>query len=143
MWAFILPYSILSLPVILMDLKDPENRTTVERAGMGAIIWFILGMIICMLSYIGLIWATPTKDSFFVFMLTVGGIGWGFAIIIGLTALVKVLKEKWENRGIKYDENGYRIWNPEPKQDSILISFVKASYNKYCPRIEWTRNDNK
>lgn len=143
MWAFILPYSILSLPVILMDLKDPENRTTGERAGMGAIIWFILGMIACMLSYIGLIWATPTKDSFFVFMLTAGGIGWVFAIIIGVIGLFKVLKEKWENRGIKYDENGYRIWNPEPKQDSILVSFVKASYNKYCPRIEWTRNDNK
>lgn len=143
MWTFILPYSILSLPVILMDLKDPENRTTGERAGMGAIIWFILGMIACMLSYIGLIWATPTKDSFFVFMLTAGGIGWVFAIIIGAIGLFKVLKEKWENRGIKYDENGYRIWNPEPKQDSILVSFVKASYNKYCPRIEWTRNDNK
>jgi acyl-homoserine lactone acylase PvdQ len=35
MWVFILPYTILSLPVILMDLKDPDRRTTGERAGVG------------------------------------------------------------------------------------------------------------
>ena len=39
MWLLILPYSILSLPVILMDLKDFEHRTMGERAGMGIIFW--------------------------------------------------------------------------------------------------------
>lgn len=144
MWILIIPYSILSLPIILMELTNiSDDNSTGERAGFGFLIWFILGMIICMLSYIGLIWVIPTKDSFFMFMLTVGSIGWAVGIIVGGIELFKVLVEKWENRGVKYDEDGYRIWNPEPKQDSILVSFVKASYNKYCPRIEWTRNDNK
>lgn len=138
MWVFILPYTILSLPVILMDLKDPDSRTTGERPGIGAIIWFILGMTICMLSWLGLFFVLPTKDSIYMHMLTAGGIGWLFTIVIGGIALFKWAKEKWENRNVKYDENGYRIWTrPEPKQDSILVSFVKAKYNKYCPKIDW------
>lgn len=138
MWILIIPYSILSLPIILIDLKDPKNRDIVERVGSGFLIWFILGIIICMLSYIGLIWATPTIGSFFMFMITIGSICWAIVIMVGGIELFKVLKKKWEKRGIKYDEDGYRIWNHELKQDSILVSFVKASYNKYCPRIEWT-----
>lgn len=138
MWTFIIPYTILSLPVILMDSKDPESRTTGERAGIGFIIWFILGMIVCMLSWVGLFWVTPIKDSAFMHMLIAGGIGWMFAIVIGAIQLFKWSKEKWENRNVKYDEHGYRIWTPvEPKQDSILVSFVKAKYNKYCPKIDW------
>ena len=38
-----------------------------------------------------------------------------------------------------YDENGNYIPLPErtPKQPSILVSFIHASYNKYCPKIDW------
>ena len=138
MWVFILPYTILSLPVILMDLKDPETRTTGERAGVGFIIWFILGMIVCMLSYIGLFWVTPIEDSLFMHMLVGGGIGWVFSIIIGAIQLFKWSKEKWENRNVKYDEDGWRIWEPvKEKEPTIIKEFIKAKYNKYCPKIEW------
>jgi hypothetical protein len=141
MWVFIIPYVILSLPIILMELTNTsDENSTGERAGFGFLIWLLLGMIICMLSYVGLIWVIPTKDSFFMFVLTIGSIGWAVGIIVGGIELFKVLIEKWENRGIKYDEDGYRIWNPEPKQDSIIVSFAKASYNKYCPKIDWNHN---
>jgi hypothetical protein len=138
MWVFVLPYTILSLPIILMDRKDPEHRTIGERAGMGFIIWFILGLLLSMLSWIGLFFIEPIKDSAYMHILTFGGIGWLFGIVIGGIELYKILKEKWENRGIKYDADGYRIWNnPEPKQDSIIVAFAKAKYNKYCPKIDW------
>ena len=144
MWTFIIPYTILSLPIILMDRKDSEHRTTGERAGMGFIVWFILFMLGCMLSWVGLIWKNPEKDTFFEFTITLGFIGWVIAIFVGGIELFKVLKEKWENRGIKYDENGWRICaQPKEQEPSIIKEFIKASYNKYCPRIEWTRNDNK
>lgn len=143
MWVFILPYTILSLPVIAMDFKDPENRTTGERAGVGFIIWFILGMIACMLSWVGLFWVTPIKDSAFLHMLTAGGIGWLISIVIGAIELFKWAKEKWENRHVRYDKDGYRIWTPvEPKQPSIIVEFVKAKYNKYCPKIDWKYNND-
>ena len=141
MWVFIVPYAILSLPVILMDLRDPERRTTGERAGVGLIMYFILGMLICMLSWIGAFFAEPVKDSVWFHMLLTGALGWLVAIIFGGIELYKVLKEKWENRGIKYDEDGYRIWDePREKQPSIIAEFVKAKYNKYCPKIDWNHN---
>ena len=138
MWFFILPYTILSLPIILMDLRDPERRTTGERAGMGFIIWFILGMLICMISWIGVFFFEPVKDSAWLHMLVAGGIGWLATIIFGGIALFKWSKEKWENRNVKYDKDGYRIWEPvKQKEPSIITEFVKAKYNKYCPKIDW------
>ena len=143
MWVFILPYTILSLPCILMDLKDPDHKTTGERAGVGLIMWFIVGMITCMLSWIGLFFVTPTKDSVFFNMVGVGLIGWLAAIIFGGIALFKWAKEKWENRYVRYDEFGYRIWlKPKEKQPSIITEFVKAKYNKYCPKIDWKYNND-
>ena len=138
MWVFIVPYTILSLPIILMDRKDPEHRTTVERAGTGVIIWFCLGMLISMLSWVGLFFFEPVKDSTWLHMLVIGVIGWGFSIVIGALEGYKALKEWNYRRKIKYNKDGYRIWNePKEKQPSILIEFVKAKYNKYCPKIDW------
>lgn len=138
MWVFIVPYTIISLPCILMDLKDPDHKTTGERAGVGAIMWFIIFMATCMLSWIGAFFAEPVKNSVWFHMLVAGFIGWGVSIIFGAVGLFKWTKEKWENRNVKYDEDGYRIWTkPEVKQPSIITEFVKAKYNKYCPKIDW------
>ncbi len=138
MWFFILPYSILSLPIILIDLRMEEERSTWERAGVGFIIWFILAMIICMLSWFGLFFAKPEKDGIWSFMLVAGFIGWGASIVLGIVALFKWTREKWENRHVKYDSNGRRIWERvKEKEPSIIVEFVKAKYNKYCPKIDW------
>ena len=138
MWVFIVPYTIISLPCILMDLKDPDHKTTGERAGVGIILWFILFMLISMLSWFGLFFATPTKDSIWWHAIGAGLIGWGVAFVFGCVALFKWSKEKWDNRRIKYDEDGYRIWEePKEKQPSIITEFIKAKYNKYCPKIDW------
>lgn len=141
MWVFIIPYVILSLPMIIMERLDrSETHSTGGRLGGGLVIYVILSILICMLSWIGLFFVEPVKDSLFMHALVTGAVGWSCLIIIAINELYKVSLEKWKNRGIKYDEDGYRIWNPEPKQDSIIVSFVKASYNKYCPRIEWNNN---
>ena len=138
MWVFVLPYTILALPIILMDRKDPERRTTGERAGMGFIVWFILAMLVSMLSWVGLFFIEPIKDTPYMHIIVFGGIGWGFSIIIGAIEGYKALTEWNRRRKIKYDANGYRIWDkPEEKQDSIIVAFAKAKYNKYCPKIDW------
>jgi hypothetical protein len=124
-----------------MDLKDPDNKTMGERAGVGFIIYFILGMLICMLSWIGTFFAVPVKDSVWLHMLVAGALGWVAAIIFGAVGLFKWSKEKLENRHVKYDEDGFRIWDkPREKQPSIITEFVKAKYNKYCPKIDWNHN---
>jgi len=138
MWVFVLPYTVISIPSMLMDLKEPSDKTTGERVGVGLIMWFIIFMLVCMLSWAGLIFAEPTDNSFWFHMLATGFIGWGIAIVFGAAGLFKWTKEKLENRHIKYDEDGYRIWEPvKEKQPSIIKEFVKAKYNKYCPKIDW------
>jgi apolipoprotein N-acyltransferase len=124
-----------------MDLKDPDHKTTGERAAIGFIMWFIIAIVVSMLSWVGLFFAVPVKDTLWLYMIEFGAIGWLAAIIFGSIALFKWIKEKWENRHVKYDENGYRIWTkPEAKQPSIITEFIKAKYNKYCPKIDWDYN---
>ena len=139
MWVFILPYSIISLPSILMERMDrSESRSTGERAGIGFVMWLILAMLICMLSYIALFFVAPIKESLFAHMIGIGAAGWVISIVIGAIEFSKWVKIKWENRGVKYDENGYRIWEPvKEKEPSIIKEFAKAKYNKYCPKIDW------
>lgn len=140
MWLLIVPYSILSLPVIIIERLDRSRcHSTGERAGMGFILWFITFMLICMITLIAPIFiGLPTKDTLYMQLFATGTIGWLFAITIGIYQGIQYLKRKWERRNIKYDANGYRIWDePVEKQPNIIVEFVKASYNKYCPKIDW------
>ena len=75
------------------------------------------------------------------FMVTLGIMIWAAAIVIGVIEGVKALKEWNYSRKINYDENGRRIWG-EPKEQKtyLVVEFVKAKYNKYCPKIDWTDN---
>lgn len=140
MWVFILPYAILSLPVLLVDSKDSisgADRIS-ARIGIGIIWWFLIGFVVCMLSPIGLIFSSPQKDSVFMNMLMIGTLCWTCLIIFGCIELFKWAKAKWRNRHVKYDENGWRIWEPvNEKEPNIVKEFIKAKYNKYCPKIEW------
>ena len=139
MWIFILPYTILSLPTILNDLNDPYNtRSTGERVAIGVSLYFILFMLISMLSWIGIFFAEPVKDSLWFHLLCVGFMCWLSTIVVGGLIFFKWIRDKWQNRHIRYDEDGYRIWQePKQKQPSIILEFIKASYNKYCPKIDW------
>jgi hypothetical protein len=142
MWTFILPYSLLCLPVIILERLDrSQTHSTGERASYGFLCWFIMYMIICMVTVFGILFEFPEKDTLYMQFVIVGSTSWAVLIATGIHFAIKYLKEKWESRDIKYDEDGYRIWTPtEPEQDSIIVSFVKASYNKYCPKIDWNHN---
>jgi hypothetical protein len=139
MWVFIIPYTIISLPSILMNSVNRDtHQSSGERFGVGIILWFIIGMLISMLSWIGVFFFEPVKDTIWMHMLVIGFIGWGFSIVFSAIALFKWSKEKWQNRHVKYDENGWRIWEPvKEKESSIFVEFVKAKYKKYCPKIDW------
>lgn len=142
MWTFILPYSILSFPVIIMERLDrSQTHSTGERAGLGFIAWFILLILTGMVSWIGLLFVEPIKDTLYWHLTVIGVLGWAVALGLGVSTLFNYLRKQWKNRNIKYDEFGRRIWNPiVEEQDSIFVSFVKASYNKYCPKIDWNHN---
>lgn len=141
-WLVLIPYSLVCLPVILMELSDQfygyNDNSTGKRIGMSALVYFVAFCAMCMVSFIGFFFVTPEKDSFYMFAGTVGAMVWVFSIVIGIIEGHKALKEWNRNRKIKYDENGRRIWNqPKEEKTYLVVEFVKAKYNKYCPKIDW------
>jgi hypothetical protein len=134
---FGLPFAILTTPYMLIYHKDNSRSSFAERIGISLVSWFLLNGIICMLSLIGLFFVIPTENSVYMHMIGIGVIFWSFAIGIGVVQLYKFLREKWKNRLIKYDEDGYRIYTKKEKTDNVIVEMVKAKYNKYCPKIDW------
>jgi hypothetical protein len=138
MWAFILPYSIVCIPAIVMEKLDPsETFKTGERAGISFLVWVVIACAISMLFSISLFWYQYPKDTLGMDLQVLGLMLWLIGTAYGIWHGIQWLINEYKDSKIKYDEDGRRIWNPEPKQDSIIVSFIKASYNKYCPRIDW------
>ena len=57
---------------------------------------------------------------------------------MGIIEGFKAFKEWNYKRKIKYDEYGRGIYNFHKEEKTYLVvEFVKAKYNKYCPKIDW------
>jgi hypothetical protein len=141
-WFIVIPYSLFCVPFILMELFDKNykftDNSTGKRIGYSLLTYSLLFFVGCMLSSIVWFFIQPEKGSFYNFMGALGFLLWVASIIIGVVEGYKAYKEWNYNRKIKYDENGYRIWNqPKEEKTYLVVEFVKAKYNKYCPKIEW------
>ena len=156
-WKLVIAYALL-IPVLVVTLvyetiyinasrADKPADSPGERFVLGILAWVLLYLAVAALSPIILLWEIPTKDSWMWNTVSAGFVVWACIIIIGISLLYKHLKEKrddakWkkrnEGRQSIYDENGhwvgYRYEEPKP---NILIEFIKAKYNKYCPKIDW------
>ena len=155
-WKLVLAYT-LSIPVLVVTsiyeiicMKDQKNKpadTPGERFILGILAWVVLFIIVCLISPIALFWTTPEKDSSLWNLITSGILIWIGAIIIGIVLGIKHIKEKrdeakWKkkNRHNVYDEHGNWVgYHHEEPKPNILLEFIKAKYNKYCPKIEWKR----
>lgn len=73
---------------------------------------------------IGMITIFFTRNAFF----TAGIVGWAITLILGIVYILS-LRRKSRTR--------------KPKRPNIIISFVKAKYNKYCPKLEWYEKEEK
>jgi hypothetical protein len=143
MYLTIIPYTILSLPYMVLNGKDKSSAWG-EKPGSGFLIWVGLGLVASMfwsltIFFVGLF----PKDSFAQGMQILGLMLWVVAIGTSIGLLVRWLVEKHKQSKIKYDEYGYRIWEPVKQKDpNLIVEFIKASYNKYCPKIDWTSKNS-
>ena len=139
--VFAIPVFIITLPHIIMYRKGEGRDSFSERIGIGMVSWFILFCLSSMISWVGLVWTSPVKDGIWYHMLGIGGACWMFAIGIGIAQLIKYTKDKMSQaryRRENYDENGN--WIPQEdrvKKSNILVEMIKATYHKYCPKIDW------
>lgn len=143
MWIILVPYTLLSLPYVALNLLGEDRRfdngdSFGEKPGSGLVMWAMLYLIGVMIFSISVFWVDFPKDSFGEGMQILGSMLWCMAIGFGGWHGAKWLIEWYKDSKIKYDEDGHRIWEPtKEKSDSIVVSFVKSSYHKYCPKIEW------
>jgi hypothetical protein len=57
---------------------------------------------------------------------------WVPVLFIGIEHLGSTLKEKWNER--KWKE---KYMYKREKRPSIIIEMIRATYYKYCPKIDW------
>jgi hypothetical protein len=138
MWILIIPLSLLSFVGLFITRFD--KTTWGERIALSVGVYIILIAIIHMIFVV--VWLfvpidlsiKPYGQIFFV------GVGcWLLIIVIGVMEGVKRFQEY--QRMKKYetidDDVNLRVKEPKEPKPSIIITFIKAKYNKHCPQIKW------
>lgn len=86
-------------------------------------LWFLTGMV-------GMWWVLHKKNNWHDILCLGGGIGFGLVFIFGISALFAWNAERLRGKKLLEGEDY------EPKS-SLFKEFVKAKYNRYCPKITW------
>jgi len=134
MWLFIIPYSIFALPYLWMRVSGTYRENIRDRILGGLIVYGIIYLVFLFGFGFTVFFTRFPKDSFLdanqfmgvlvvmitLFVLTTGGLNWFCS---------KFFKKK-----NVYDEEGNLINESKP---NIIIEFIKAKYNNYCPKIDW------
>lgn len=132
-YVFVIPLFIISFPYIIIN-KNSCNESLGDRIGLGFVCWIIFSAsIVCLiaaLSPIMLFWYTPVKGSFLKSLIEIGFAAWAGGLIIGVSLFIYYL-------GKKIKERKRRNLPKEEKRSNIIVEMVKATYYKYCPKIDW------
>jgi len=142
------PVTILFLPLLLpfwigdKFTKSQDNNGRMPfpaQAFVGLIIYLAIYLIFCVGVTITSFWITYSEKSDWYGRYLVGWI----AIVSTLICLIIYGIMEWrKNLRIKkierrYDAEGNYIHSYEEEKPNIFVEFVKAKYNKYCPKIDW------
>lgn len=126
-YVFAIPLFIISLPYAIID-KDSRNQSLGNRIGIGLFCWFGLFLLITALTPIMLFWYTPVEHSLLEHLIIWGLLTWMIGLVIGVMWFIHHLGEKIKER---------RNLPKEEKRSNIIVEMVKATYYKYCPKIDW------
>ena len=156
LWLYIaiVPMLVISLPFQIYDKFDKQDNG--ERLIGGIVGYAILFFGSSMLSALFcLLFGFPhiDKDSVLSNFIGLGIALWFLWIIIGIiVGIVKIVDYKKrtyyyeyerENdyiaRKYYYDKNHVKIYADE-EQHSLIYIFIKAKYNRYCPKITWKKD---
>ena len=130
-YVFVIPVFITTLPYVIID-KYSWSLSLGNRIWKGFVYWIILFLLIAALSPIMLFWYTPVKDSFLEFLIIYGFFELAAGLTLGIIWFIhyiqdKIKERKWESRNLPKKE----------KRSNIIVEMVKATYYKYCPKIDW------
>ena len=145
MYLTIIPYTLISIPVVVYDLFDKEyengDRKVGERLGISAGVYIALFVLTTLISAILALFIKVEKDTLFEFLVVGGCLFWAGLIVIGVIEGVKYLREYSTTNESFYDPQQER-WVTKKTKVNLTTEFIKAKYNKYCPKIDWV-GDNE
>ena len=146
MWILLIPVVIISIPSAIVKPKPTEWSV---RIGIGFFGWCGLLIVTLMMSSLTyFIWGWAADQTLLRAWQESGMILWTIsgvvALSIGIVHLIKYIGEKrrdanrefiWSSTELNWIKNP--DFNPKKIKESIIIEFIKATYHKYCPKIDW------
>lgn len=135
MWVLIVPFYVFTLPTRIFD--DSKDTDPLRLFLMSLFIFGFLYVVFSMLSFliIAIFFDNTPLNGFMFGSCIIGFFGWLFLIIVGFINFVEYINDKIMDA--RYNRKHKKLRTKEAKTPSLIIEFVKASYNKYCPKIDW------
>jgi hypothetical protein len=143
--VFAWPITILLSPLLIpfwiinkLDKSDTAGIPVIGKAFIGAILYACLFLVFCIGVTISSMWVTYYTGTIW-WQWYIGGFIVMFGLLVfGVILLARMLKDRRYQKRLeeRWDENGNYIPREENKPN-LLIEFVKAKYNRYCPKITW------
>jgi len=149
MWLVIIPYFTLVVPVVIGELVDKNYKNgrypTLIRIFIAILIYIFLFVLFCLLAPILNIFLHFSQMSLMGYLVPEGYVFWCFGIIVGIYILIKYVidsvKERIrQNKYNKLKRNEFGDPIVKESKPNLLFEFIKAQYEKRCPRIEWKDN---
>lgn len=123
MYVLIVPYVLIALPYLFFNKGKNQSIST---GIFGPIIIYVLMYIIfSMITLIFGLFVHKLPNTFF--WVTTINIGVNTWLIVSVYFVVRLIFSI-------IDGNGKTLKEEKP---NLLVEFVKAKYNKYCPKITW------
>jgi hypothetical protein len=133
MYLTIIPYVLISIPVVVYDLFDKQykngERKTGERLGISAGVYIGLFVLATLISAILALFIKVEKDTLFEFLVVGGCLFWTGLIVIGVIEGVKHLRE-YSTRDESYFDEQQDKWVVKKAKVNMTTEFIKAKYNK-------------
>lgn len=141
MWVLIIPVSIISIPMVLIN-KDEDYISLPAKIFGGLLIYVMIFLIFCMFVAPSVFWNGfyVSRKNIWDEIQIMGFIGWAIAIFFSSIGLLQFIREKIRSRRYK------KLFTTQHKgsKKNIVLEFIKAKYNRYCPKIEWKyENDER
>lgn len=143
------PFTILFLPLLIpfwivdkCNKGDSDRMPFPAQALIGLFMYCAGFCVLCLGVTISSILITHYQGTFWYGCYIFGFIIMFAIVMVGLFLLFSELKERRrrKRRAARFDENGnYRYYEDEPEKQNIIVEFIRATYNKYCPKIDWNR----
>ena len=141
-YALFIPWAIIILPTRVINTDIDNGR---ERLLISILLWVMIFATVCMIFSVTAFWGFYREKTFLGGMQRAGVFTFLLVSIISITCgiviLTKYIQDRTRQKHREYvsDDMGDWIKNPAyvAPRPNLIKEFIKAKYNKYCPKINW------